>query len=170
MTLSKTRFTPGWVSANCTFWRWCVLALDSYCRVKVNFNISCNFHVFSNICDKSLTLDKALASSLLVNETNFLFPAPPHQVFKQVGFAMWTQSSISSLRCQFYRPIECTERMMGIKPENISSTDIKSHSFLIDREIQSFLKLLLCLKSFLILCARVLSVNFFLIAWRIESC
>lgn len=51
--------------------------------VKVEFNLSYNFHVFSNICNKSLTLDKKL--TLLVNEANFLSPALTHQVFKQAG-------------------------------------------------------------------------------------
>lgn len=53
------------------------------------------------VINKSLTLDKALSSSLLINEANFHPPPPPlpHQVFKLTMFAM----CISSLRCQFYR-------------------------------------------------------------------
>lgn len=66
--------------------------------------------------NKSLTLEKALTTSLLINEPNFLSPAHPHQASKQVGFAMWTQPSISSRRCQFEwvcqsDTTECTERM-----------------------------------------------------------
>ena len=68
-------------------------------------SVSATIFMYSQIfmINKSLTLDKALTSSLLINEANFLSSTPPHEVFKQTGFAVWTQSSISSLGCQFYR-------------------------------------------------------------------
>lgn len=68
------------------------------------------------VINKFLTLDKALASSLLINETNFLAATHPHQVSKQAVSAVWTRPSISCLRrqcewvCQSDHT-ECTETM-----------------------------------------------------------
>lgn len=76
--------------------------------------------------NKSLTLDKALTSSLVINEANFPVATHPHEVFKQAGFAVWTQASVSSHRHQFEsvnQTLSVQREWTGIKPENISFID-----------------------------------------------